>query len=145
MQPVFHKKSVDAFGEMMVSDTEAMIERWLASPGETVDVAAEMSRLTQGVVTGALFGAGIGEEAGVIEETITTLMTEVAYRFEVPLYPPLYPPLSVPTPRNRRTRAALETLDRAVYRIIEERWRAGSSDDLLSLLMGVRDEDNGKP
>ena len=140
MQPVFHRKSVDAFGEMMVKDTEAMITRWQASPDTTVDVAAEMSRLTQGVVTGALFGAGVGEEAGVIEGTITTLMTEVAYRFEVPLYPPL----SVPTPRNRRTRAALRTLDRAVYRIIEERRRAKPGDDLLSLLMETRDEDTGE-
>ena len=140
MQPVFHRKSVDAFGEMMVKDTETMIERWQASSDTTVDVAAEMSRLTQGVVTGALFGANVGEEAGVIEETITTLMTEVAYRFEVPLYPPL----SVPTPRNRRTRAALETLDRAVYRIIEERRRAEPGDDLLSLLMETRDEDTGE-
>ena len=131
MQPVFHQKSIGAFGETMVGYATATAERWLALPEGRVDVAAEMSRLTQRVVTSALFGGGVDDEKGVIERTITTLMAEVAYRFEVPFYPPL----SVPTPRNRRTRAALATLDGAVYSIIEERRCGGPGDDLLSLLM----------
>lgn len=140
MQPVFHQRSVAAFGALMVADASATAERWLTRPGGTVDVATEMSRLTQRVVTGALFGGGVDDETGVIERTITTLMAEVAYRFEVPFYPPL----GVPTPRNRRTRAALATLDSAVYSIIEERRRGGPGDDLLSLLMAARDEGTGQ-
>ena len=51
----------------------------------------------------------------------------------------------VPTSRNRRRRAALRTVDRAVYKIIAERRSGGGEeDDLLALLMGARDEATGE-
>lgn len=140
MQPVFHQKSVAAFGELMTKAMLEMVERWQPQLGKTVDVAAEMSRLTQDIVVRALFGTDVGEESDTISGAITTLMEEVAYRFEVPAYPPL----KVPTKRNRRMRTALEALDRAVYRIIEERRRGAEGDDLLSLLMSSRDEETGE-
>jgi cytochrome P450 len=61
---------------------------------------------------------------------VNTLVEDLGYRFEVPFYPPP----RVPTPRNRRLRAALRTVDRAVYGIIAERRRGGGEeDDLLAL------------
>lgn len=140
MQPVFHHRSVAAFGELMTEATLEMLERWQPPLDKTVDVTAEMSRLTQDIVIRALFGTHAGEEPDTVSGAITTLMEEVAYRFEMPAYPPL----SVPTKRNRRMRSALESLDRAVYRIIEERRRGAEGDDLLSLLMNSRDEETGE-
>jgi cytochrome P450 len=138
MQPVFHRRSVAAFGEIMSRETLAMLGRW--RPGEQLDVAAEMSRLTLDVVTGALFHSHAGDEPEVIGRAVGKLVEEIGYRFKVPVYPPRY----VPTPRNHRMNAAQQTIDRAVYRIIEERRSGTDAEDLLSLLMHARDEATGE-
>ncbi|CAN5696860.1 cytochrome P450 [soil metagenome] len=141
MQPVFHRRRIAAFGKLMTDNTLAMLDRWNSSAegGAPLDVSAEMARLTLDVVTEALFHDHVGGEPEVIARAVTTVVDEISYRFEVPVYPPL----QVPTPRNRRLRAALGTLDVAVYRIIEEHRRKGGGDDLLSLLMEARDEETG--
>lgn len=138
MQPVFHRRSVAAFGRLMTDETLAMLDRW--RPGEPLDVAAEMSRLTLNVVTGALFHSYAGDEPEVIGRAVGTLVEEISYRFQVPIYPPRY----VPTRRNRRMNAAQQTIDRAVYRIIQERRAGTDAEDLLSLLMHTRDEETGE-
>jgi cytochrome P450 len=48
MQPVFHRRSVAAFGSLMTEETLAMLERWQPAlqNGTTLDVPAEMARLT---------------------------------------------------------------------------------------------------
>lgn len=142
MQPSFHRRSITAFGALMSETTLAMLDRWepKAASGATVDVSAEMTRLALDVVTAALFHAHLGDEPEVIARAIGVLVEEVNYRYQVPFYPPM----SVPTARNRRLKAARETLDRAVYRIIEERRRDGGGEDLLSLLMHARDEETGE-
>jgi cytochrome P450 len=139
MQPAFHRQRIAAFGELMTDATLKMLDRW--EPSTPVDVAARMTRLTLDIATGALFHAHVGEEPETIARAVTTLLQEVNYRFEVPFYPPL----GVPTPRNRRLRAAVRALDRAMYSIIEDHRRAGEGEgDLLSLLMEARDEETGQ-
>ncbi len=138
MQPVFHRRSVAAFGEIMTRETLAMLDRW--RPGSPLDLAAEMSRLTLDVVTGALFHSHAGDEPEVIGGAVGVLVEEISYRFQFPIYPPRY----VPTPRNRRMNAAQKTIDRAVYRIIREHRAGTDAEDLLSLLMHTRDEETGE-
>ncbi|MGH3149088.1 MAG: cytochrome P450 [Rubrobacter sp.] len=143
MQPVFHRRSVAAFGTLMTDETLAMLERWRPAmeDGTTLDVPAEMARLTLDIATASLFHAHVGEEPEVIARAVNTLIEDLGYRFEVPFYPPT----GVPTPRNRRRRAALGIVDRAVYGIIAERRRGGGDEhDLLALLMGARDEETGE-
>ncbi|CAN5138566.1 cytochrome P450 [soil metagenome] len=143
MQPVFHRQRVAAFGELMTGATLAMLDRWepLVDAGTSIDLPAEMARLTLDIATETLFSSHVGEEPDVIARAVTTLISDVSFRFEVPYYPPV----RVPTPYNRRVRSALRTLDRAVYRIIEERRRVrGGGDDLLALLMDARDEETGE-
>jgi cytochrome P450 len=143
IQPIFHRRSVAAFGALMTDETLAMLERWRPAMegGEPLDVPVEMARLALDVVTGALFHAHVGEEPEVIGQAINTIVEDLGYRFEVPFYPPH----RVPTPRNRRFRAAMRTVDQAVYAIIAERRRdGGDEEDLLALLMGTRDEASGE-
>jgi cytochrome P450 len=142
MQPTFHHRHVAAFGTMIVDATQAMLDRWQAhaNEGQPRDIMREMSGLTLDVVSRALFSTPAGYDAGVAQ-AIATLVEDIGYRFAVPFYPPP----RVPTPRNRRHRAALGALDRAIYGIIAARRRGDTAgDDLLGLLMGVRDEDTGQ-
>jgi cytochrome P450 len=143
MAPVFHRKSVASFGEMMTDSTLEMLKRWEVAMDTRapLDVAAEMAGLTLDIVTGALFSSHVGEEPEVVSRSVETILAEVSHRFSTPFYPPL----RVPTRRNLRLKGAIRTIDRAVYRIIEERRRrGGGGDDLLALLMGARDEDTGE-
>ena len=143
IQPVFHRRSVATFASLMTGETLAMLERWRPAMegGEPLDVPAEMARLTLDIVTRALFHAHVGEEPEVIGRAINTIVEDLGFRFEVPFYPPH----RVPTPRNRRFRAAMRTVDRAVYSIIAERRRdGGDEEDLLALLMSTRDEATGE-
>ena len=86
IQPVFHRRSVAAFGSLMTGQTLAMLERWRPAMegGEPLDLPAEMARLALDVVTGALFHAHVGEEPGVIGRAINTIVEDLGFRFEVP-------------------------------------------------------------
>jgi cytochrome P450 len=142
MQPTFHHQHVAAFGTMIVDTTQAMLQRWeaYASSSQPLDIMQEMSGLTLEIVSRALFSTPASYDAGVTQ-AITTLVEDIGYRFAVPFYPPP----RVPTPRNRRHRAALAALDKAIYGIIAARRRGDTAgDDLLGLLMGVHDEDTSE-
>jgi len=144
MQPSFHRARVDAFGSLITAAAQAMLQRWepAARSGQPLDVAAELTRLTMVVVAQALFGQAVYDEEDAIGSAISTVLDDMAYRFDVPFYPPT----EVPTPRNRRFLAARRLIDQTLYRVIEER-RARLDDDspdLLSLLLHARDEDTGQ-
>jgi cytochrome P450 len=142
-QPAFHRHRVAAFADTMSDEATTVAERWqaLAGSGRPIDVAPEMMRLTLNVVTRALFTAERAEDVSAIAESITTLVEDITVRFNHPFYPPP----GLPTPRNRRFRHALRTLDRVVYGIIAERRRQrADTGDLLGLLLEARDEESGE-
>ena len=142
MQPVFHHKRIDAFGAIMTAETLKMLDGWgqYAETDRPVDIAGEMMRLTLTIVTRALFGADLGERTRQIDQAFSTASEHLTYRFDHPLYPPT----AVPTPRNRRFRAALRALDSVVYSLIAQRRRdAEDTGDLLSMLVFARDEETG--
>src|SRR5438034_3437360 len=144
IQPAFHRKHLATFGTLMTGATTSMLERWQGSAGhgEPLDVAVEMMRLTQGIVGQALFRVDLSKETDTIGQAITTLSELVSDYIYAP-----FPPLGVPTPRNRRMQTALRMLDRFVYGLITQRRQQHmdtQTDDLLSLLLSVRDEETGQ-
>src|SRR5918997_10114 len=142
-QPAFHRRRVATFGELMTDATLAMLERWRPSVAQRqpLDVATEFMHLTLEVATKALFSTSVERDVDAIGRAITTLLSEVTFRFTFPFYPPL----KVPTPRNRSFLAARATLDGVIYGIIAgRRRRPGEHDDLLALLMEARDGETGE-
>ena len=143
MQPAFHQRRLSALVDGMVAETQVAIEHWrkAAAAGQEVNFAAETTALAMRVVTRALFSSGLSGAEKRLAEAITILVDEISFRFDMPFYPPL----GFPTPRNRRTRAAVRTVDEEVYAIINQR-RANPEvkDDLLAMLMEARDEDDGQ-
>src|SRR5262249_41190950 len=144
MQPAFHRSSIAAFAQLMVERTHALLKHWegAALDRRPVDVYSEMRRLSLDVVTRALFGVNVHEDARVAGNAFAILSEELANHLYSPLFFFFLHPALL-TPSNRRARAALRTLDRIVGSIIARR-RAQSSttdDDLLSLLLRARDEE----
>ena len=145
MQPAFHQRRLVSLVEGMVTETQVSLERWsqAAANGQVVDIAEEMTALAMRVVTRALFSSGLSGKEKRLAEAVTLILDEISFRFRMPFYPPL----SFPTPRNRRTQAALRTIDDVVFEIINTRRSTPGDegkDDLLAMLMEARDEDDGK-
>lgn len=136
-QPAFHRDRIAGYGETMVSFTERMLGGWKA--GETIDLHHEMMELTMEIVSRTLFGADIeGDTASEVGSAFDDALVVVDARFRRPVKIPEFLPL----PGNIRYRRAVRKLDRLVYRFIEER-RRDPGNDLLSMLMAARDEDDG--
>ena len=134
--PAFHRQRIASYGAVMTDFTERAVERW--RDGQTLDIHAEMMRVTLEIVTKALFGAEVSEED---TEKVGHALEIMLERFvdRISLLRFLQ---ELPLPKNIRFRNALATLDEIIYRIIEARRRDGAiGDDLLSMLLAAQDED----
>jgi cytochrome P450 len=138
MQPAFHRQRIHAFGEQMTAATERMLARWDALPGgTTLDVDAEMMKMTLEIVGHTLFSVDLSSDAGNLVHAVLVALDYIVYRAQTPLALPVV----VPTLRNRRFRAALQMLDRAVEHLLaDRRAQANGHDDLLAMLLEARSE-----
>lgn len=142
MQPAFHRQRLASFGTLVTDAALAMLDRWqsIAEQGSSLDVAAEMMRLTQRIVGRALFNIDLSAETNTVGQAFTTANRFLSDYLYVP-----FPPLFFPSPRNLRFREAGRTLDKVVIDIIQERRRQNTdTGDLLSMLLLARDEETGE-
>jgi cytochrome P450 len=141
MQPMFHRQKVAAFGAMMAQCTLDMLQRWRvrAERCEAFDVVPEMMRLTLQIVGRALLSMDLTSQAGVIGRNMT-IANERFGNMGLSAFVPW-----LPTPGNVRFQKAARVLRKIVLDIITERRRNGRDhDDLLSMLLAARDEENGQ-
>lgn len=139
VQPAFLRARIAKFGETMVAYADTAARPLV--PGEIRDVHAEFAKLTLLIACKTLFDANVEGDAGEVAVALSHLQDATTQRIEQKL--PL--PDWVPTKARRHLHATIRTLDRLVYRIIEDRRRSSiERDDLLSLLMGLKD-DEGHP
>lgn len=138
MAPAFVHKRIAAFAELMAVRSEAAATRWC--DGETIDVSAEMMRMTLEVVGKALFDAEVSGDADEIARAMTVAMEHFidAVNAIVPI------PERWPTLGNIRHRHAIRTLDKVVERLVRERRASGRDHgDFLSMLLRAQDGDDG--
>ena len=141
MQPAFHRQRIADIGAIISEATAVMLERWEehARSQQPLDVAEEMMHLTLQIVGKALFSSNINDQTNAFGWAFSQVNAFLIEHFNHP-----FPPLSVPTPRNRRFKAALRTLDSVVYDILEQRRQSKEEHrDLLAMMMDARDEETG--
>ena len=139
IQPAFLRGRVLAYGRDFVELAQRQTEGW--RDGETRDIHAEMRGLTMAIAARTLFGADVGEAHGA--EVASALEGTMA-SFSDRLFSILRLPEYFPTPTNVRAWFAVRRLDRVLYSIIAGRKKDGPGDDLLSILLQARDEQDGK-
>jgi cytochrome P450 len=135
LQPAFHRKRVAGYAGIMVDEADRVAAAWDA--GGERDVAADMSGLALRVVSRALFGAELDEDALAISRDVAEVGEFFDY-LTIALLPVL---MRTPLPRVRRFRAGIDHLERETARVIAGR-RDASADgngDLLSILLAARD------
>lgn len=139
IQPAFHRGRIAGYANQMVELSERMAEHWRELPqGQPVDIAQEMMRLTLSIVSRALFNADVERDA----PEVGAAMEELFVSFDRSISP-IHTVLSrLGMGGSSRFAEARATLDRIIYRIIDER-RALKDDqgDLLSMLLMAQDED----
>ncbi|MBD2181246.1 cytochrome P450 [Planktothrix sp. FACHB-1355] len=139
IQPVFSHKRIAGYGQIMVAYAERAIDTW--QDGETRDIHDEMMQLTLNIVMKCLFNQDITEgEAKNVAYAIDVAM----HWFENKRKQGFFIWEWFPRPENIRYKNAIQQMDKSIYHLIEERRTSGEdTGDLLSMLMQVKDEEDG--
>jgi len=135
--PAFHRQRIQNYGTMMVDRASVIREEW--KPGQEIDIAAEMMRLTLQVVARTIFNTDVTSDVQAINDEVNVIMD--LYNFLIAL-PKAEAMLHWPIPGLMRFRKARKRLDAVVHRMVEEHQREGvDRGDLLSMLISSRDDE----
>lgn len=137
IQPSFHKQRISEFVEIMAQETEKTSENWKKI--SSLDISKEMMRLTFAIVGRTLFRTEVESYAARIEHSLKIALELVTKRITR-----IFPfPFSWPTPENLKLKRALKDMHSVVDELIAER-KKNPSNDLISMLLEVRDEETGE-
>jgi cytochrome P450 len=142
-QPAFARPRMAGYADVMVDATSQMLARWrdVAARGTAIDIGPEMSRVALAIAGRTLFDRDVSDAADAVGQSFRVAGAYLEHRFNRPF---TSPPAWVPTPRNRRFKRAVRTLNRIVLDLVRDRRRDGRDHgDLLSMLMQARDEETG--
>ncbi|MFE5715903.1 cytochrome P450 [Streptomyces sp. NPDC056501] len=139
-QPAFHQARLPDYAQAMTTCVQEAADSW--SPGQVLDVPAEMMMASTKIITATLFSDALPATAhGQLVDDVTTVVKSLYQRMF------LIPPLDrLPTPGNRAHVAARARLRGTVERVIAQR-RADGADygDLLSALVAAHDPEDDRP
>jgi len=138
--PAFTSKRLEEYAQIMVEHGIAMLNSWHS--GQTLEIQHEMMKLTLAITTKTFFDTEISLDDQDFEHRLHTLEKLLAQRINN--IPMLMLPDWVPFPTNIRLRSAIKKVDEVIYGLIKERRsKTGNHNDLLSLLIDAKDEDDG--
>jgi|AMFO01.1.fsa_nt_gi Cytochrome P450 len=137
--PRFGPRQIASYAGTMARHAAAMVDGW--TPGRTLDMAAEVTKLTLNIATDTMFSTSSAEYARAASTAVHAASDYIAG--EVGRL--VHLPASWPLRRNRRLRRAVRALDEIVYAIVRERRaRPGGHDDILQRLLDAQDEDDSR-
>jgi len=129
MQPLFHRRVITEFAEVIAQANDRFIARWagLARAGELINLTDEMSELTLEIVLRSIFGRDLDR----LSKELGGNPFEVVTREQV---------------RDLQFAYKFRSLTKLVAQLIAER-RASAEEhfDYVAMLMNARDKDSGAP
>lgn len=139
LQPLFAVKSLARIAPTMIAAIQRDLDRieQVAATRGTVDLRAEMAELAQHILLESILGTSLlPGEVHTLSQEMTAVINEITLRILLHFLPD-----SIPLPGARRYKRAIATLDKAIERIVSDRLgKPERHDDLLSLLLSVRDD-----
>lgn len=142
-QTAFHKKGLDLLATRMTASTRALLERWAknADSGQPLEIPDEMMHLSLSILLQSLFSMDpSGKEALAVDEALTAYLGIMKELGEVQ-----DDEREVSSLVENQLLEAVQTLEKIVYHLIEERRCSGRDrGDLLSMLLRARDEESGE-
>lgn len=146
VSPSMRKRQIASYAQAMVARAEAFAQT--LGDDQQRDIHHDMMILTLEIVTDTLFGADIGADAHQVGQSLEIMLESFLHytRTWRRLLPPWEVLLNHPVLGMGRGLEARDALDKVIYRLIDER-RAqpdAGRQDLVSLLLAVRDEDGSQ-
>lgn len=140
VQPAFARERVAEAAAVIADEAERMLARWRSRPGTVVNLVAEMTRLTLGVLGRSLLRVDLDAAHSIgaaFEAVQDQAMFEMVTLNGVPPWLPL--------PRQLRFRQARRQLDELVNRLVAQRMaeRSVAGDDLLARLISSTGQEPG--
>jgi cytochrome P450 len=147
LAPMFSRRTVIGFAPAMARSADALVARWRAQDGNTVDVAAEMTRVTIDVLEQTIFSDGLGREPEQVRKAMAIYFDTIGRidPFDVIGLPSFVPRLS-----RIGVGPVLRFFDSAVDDIVATRRRnlatnpAAVPRDILTLLLEAQDPETGR-
>jgi cytochrome P450 len=143
--PAFHGEAVQRYVEMIADVARHEIDHWPL--GEPFALAPRMQAVTLEVIMRGVFGVGVASDTTASERR----MRQALRRMLAASMSPLYLLVELRNARHLEPKgllaAVMNMVDRQMYAVIRERRAAadeGRRSDVLSLLLGARDE-HGEP
>jgi cytochrome P450 len=134
MLPAFHRESLAAMGETMVTEIDSALAEW--RPGQSLDLYHWTRRLALRIAMRCLFGLDPDEA---VERIDAAREFEIALNFHgYDYFVQLLRGPRTPWARMQRARARLDEL---LYTEIAQRRREGGGGDLMSMMLEAEDED----
>jgi cytochrome P450 len=148
LAPMFARRSVMGFAPAMMEAAQALADRWVRqSDGATVDVAAEVTRLTLDVLERTIFSDGLGRDAEQFRLAMIAYFNSIGRISPLDL---LGVPDFVPRIARLRVRSSLAFFEAAIDTMIATR-RArlaahptSAPKDILTLLLHALDPETGE-
>jgi cytochrome P450 len=144
--PIFARKTVMDFTPAMMGAADVLIKRWSGLGDKaTIDVAAEMARVTLDVVERTIFSDGFGSDAEEIRTAMVTYFNTIGKISPLDL---LGVPCFVPRLGRLRVRSTLKFFEAEVDRVISARRRIlaerpdQAPHDLLTHLLEALDPES---
>jgi cytochrome P450 len=142
LAPLFARKAVIGFAPIMLRAAEEMAARW-----ETVDVAAEATRLTLEVLRQTIFSDGLGRDTEDFQDAMRCYFDTIG---QIDPFDLINLPDMIPRFTRWKVRPALRFFESAVDDIIARRRRRLAEEpervqrDILTLLLEAQDTETGR-
>lgn len=143
IQPAFYKEKLVKISEMMIAETEMMLNSWekYAGTEKYLDISFEMNKIALEIVSKSLFSSQLKGDMRELTYYITEVIKQGSERIDNPFLLPIW----LPTPYNIHAKKCMKALDTIIYGMIAERHKSEQRhDDLLSMLMETQDEETGE-
>jgi cytochrome P450 len=140
-QPAFRRHHLEHFCSLFAEATGEVLDSWerAVELGRPLDVEAEMVRVSLANLGASLFRADWRRDVDRVAPAVTEILAFANARLTS-----VIDTSRLPLPSTRRFHRRLELLDSILYPLIAERRAPLGGDDLVSMLVDVRDEDGGR-
>ena len=145
MAPAFDAASMRSYAPAIGDAAAPLMEAWAGlQPGASLDMAAEMMRLTLRIISRTMFSSDSDDIAAIVERSFANA--------QAGSMPNFFDFMGLPAwlagwRRNAFRRRLFAPFDAVIHRLIEERRRNPGSDgrqDLLARLVAARDDESGQ-
>jgi len=140
LQPTMHRQRLTVMTKVMTDLIGEMCDRWEAAAlaDKPLNMIDEMNRVARVVIIDTVLGGALSKDDDRVDQLVGTLIKTLGMRFWTYSLPKW-----LPLPGKKEFDEALVTLNTTIYEIIAQARQKGQYDgnDLLSMLLGMRDED----